>query len=42
MITNKLLSMVSALAAFAVVAAITFNGYGLNRVVPQITLTGLR
>jgi hypothetical protein len=38
MTSNKALSMLSALAAFAFVAAITFNGYGVNRPAPVVTV----
>jgi hypothetical protein len=42
MTQNKLISMLSALAAFAIIAAITFNVSGLNRGGPPIVLADER
>jgi hypothetical protein len=39
---NNFVSMLTALAAFAVVAAITFNGHVLSRGLPPIVLAGER
>jgi hypothetical protein len=39
MTPRNVLSMVSALAAFAVIAGITFTGYGLNRSPPSSVAT---
>jgi hypothetical protein len=37
MTPNKFVPLLSALAAFAVIAAITFHGYGLHRAPPPMT-----
>jgi hypothetical protein len=39
---NTMISMLSTLAAFATIAAITFNGYGLNRAAPPAVLAAQR